>query len=53
MKNVIEYSKLILQKITIKNYRRFYGENEILFSNDSNRTMTIIQGDMGKVKQQF
>lgn len=50
MKNVIEYSKLILQKITIKNYRRFYGENEILFSNDSNRTMTIIQGDMGKGK---
>ena len=45
-----EYSKLILQKITIKNYRRFQGENEILFSNDSNRTVTIIQGDMGKGK---
>jgi len=36
--------------MTIKNYRRFYGENEILFSNDSNRTMTIIHGDMGKGK---
>ena len=45
-----EYNKLVLQKITIRNYRRFYGENEILFSNDSNRTMTIIQGDMGKGK---
>ena len=50
MKKITEYNKLVLQKITIKNYRRFYGENELLFSNDSNRTVTIIQGDMGKGK---
>jgi len=50
VKKITEYNKLVLQKITIKNYRRFYGENELLFSNDSNRTVTIIQGDMGKGK---
>jgi DNA sulfur modification protein DndD len=45
-----ENPKLFLQKISVTNYRSYCGKNEILFSNDSKRTITVIHGDMGRGK---
>jgi len=45
-----ENPKLLLQKMSITNYRGYCGKNEILFSNDPQRTITVVHGDMGKGK---
>ena len=42
--------KLSLQKIKMTNYRSYCDNNEMIFSNDSKRTITVIHGDMGRGK---
>ena len=45
-----ENPKLLLQKVSMENYRSYCGKNEIVFSNDSQRTITVVHGDMGRGK---
>ncbi len=38
---------MILKRIRLKNFRQFYGEQEIEFSNESNNNITTILGENG------
>ena len=36
-----------IRRLKVKNYRQFYGEQEIFFSTDPSKPITLILGDMG------
>ena len=36
-----------IEKIKIKNFRQFYGDNELSFSLDDGRNITLIHGENG------
>ena len=38
---------MILRTLTLCNFRQFYGENELEFSSDSKRNITLIHGENG------
>ena len=38
---------MILKKITLENFRQFYGTQTIEFSNESNNNITVIKGENG------
>lgn len=39
-----------LQKLTLHNFRQFYGEQELVFSSDSEKNVTVIHGSNGSGK---
>ncbi len=47
---MVSKTSLQLGKITLKNYRTYQGEATIELSRDSKKTITIIEGTMGKGK---
>ena len=38
---------MILKKITLNNFRQFYGSQSIEFSNESNNNITVVKGENG------
>lgn len=41
---------MLINKLVLNNFFRFYGRQEIIFSNDEKRNVTIIRGDNGTGK---
>ncbi len=41
---------MIIQKLTMNNFYRFYGTQEIVFSIDKNKNVTVIRGENGSGK---
>lgn len=50
---VDDKARLQLGKVSIKNYKSYYGEMDVEMSRDPNKTITIIEGGMGKGKTTF
>lgn len=44
---------MLLKSIKVKNFRQFKGEQYVSFSTDSERNVTIVQGDNGSGKTSF
>ncbi|HZH68323.1 MAG TPA: AAA family ATPase [Chitinophagales bacterium] len=38
---------MLIDKVVLKNFRQYYGENEIVFSTDKDKNVTIIRGENG------
>ena len=38
---------MLLQKIILKNFRQFYGQQEIVFSSDTDKNVTLIHAENG------
>lgn len=50
---VDDKARLQLGKVSMKNYKSYYGEVDVELSRDPSKTITVIEGGMGKGKTTF